>query len=233
MSEPVRKFYKAATVADGGSGVMLDQRRLRTPKGALFAAPTRALAEQIAAEWNAQGDLIRPSAMPLTQLAFAAVDHTPERRGDLYDYVAKFGETDLVTHRAEGPSPLVARQNAHWDPVIAWAGRALGVVLPVVVGVTPARSHDAAIEALRAQAAALDDFQLTGVAQATGLAGSALIAFAVSRGELSAAQAFEAGMLDELYQLETWGEDAEARARVERARAEFVSLETFFEALKA
>lgn len=231
MSDPVRKFYKAATTADDGAGVMLDQRRLRTPKGALFAAPTRALAQHIAAEWNAQAELIRPSTMPLTQLAFAAVDHTPERRGDLTEYVAKFGETDLVSHRADGPSPLVARQNAHWDPLIAWGDRSLGVALPVVIGVTPVRSHDAAIETLRTQAAALDDFQLTGVAHAAGLAGSALIAFGLLRSELDAARAFEAAMLDELYQLETWGEDGEARARVERARAEFVSLDAFFRAL--
>jgi chaperone required for assembly of F1-ATPase len=232
MSQPVRRFYKAARVADDGAGVMLDERRLRTPKGAPFAAPTRALAEAIAAEWNGQGEHILPASMPLTQLAFAAIDHTPARRDDLHGYVAKFGETDLVAHRAAAPAPLVSRQSAHWDPLVAWGERALGVSLPVVIGVSPARTHAAAIGALRAHAAALDDFQLTALAQATGLAGSALIAFALLRGERDAAQAFEAALLDELYQLETWGEDAEGRARVERARADFAALEAFLRALE-
>ena len=227
MSDPVRRFYKTARVADDGAGVMLDERRLRTPKGAPLSAPSRALAEAVAAEWDAQEQHILPASMPLTQLAFAAIDHTPARRDSLTDYVTKFAETDLVAHRAEGPAPLVARQAAHWDPVIAWGARALGATLPVVAGVTPVRTHGAAIDVLRSHAAALDDFHLTALAQATGLAGSALIAFALLRGELSAARAFEAALLDELYQLESWGEDAEARARVERTRAEFASLEAF------
>lgn len=231
MSEPVRRFYKAARAADDGPGVMLDERRLRTPKGAPFAAPTAALADAIAAEWDAQGEHIVPARMPLTQFAFAAIDHTPERRDALVEHVAKYGETDLVSHRADAPATLVARQARHWDPIAAWGARELGVALPVAVGVTPTRPDAAVIDTLRSHAAALDDFRLTGLAQATGLSGSALTAFALARGELDAARAFEAAFLDDLYQLETWGEDAEGRARVERARAEFAALETFFRAL--
>lgn len=231
MSEPVRRFYKVARAADDGAGVMLDERRLRTPKGAPFAAPSRALADAIAAEWEAQREHIVPSSMPLTQLAFAAIDHTPGRRGELADYIAKFGETDLVSHRAASPAPLVARQSAHWDPINAWSERALGVRLPVIVGVTPARTDAAALDTLREHAAALDDFRITALAQTAGLAGSALVAFALVRGELNAARAFEAAFLDDLYQLETWGEDAEGRARVERARAEFATIEAFLNAL--
>jgi len=231
MSEPVRRFYKAARVSDDVAGVMLDERRLRTPKGAPFVAPTRALSEAIAAEWHAQGEHIVPASMPLTQFAFAALDHMPERRAALVEHVAKYGETDLVSHRADAPATLVARQALHWDPIAAWGAGELGVALPVAIGVTPTRPDAAVIDMLRAHAAALDDFRLTGLAQATGLSGSALVAFALARGELDAARAFEAAFLDDLYQLETWGEDAEARARVERARAEFAALEAFFRAL--
>jgi chaperone required for assembly of F1-ATPase len=231
MSEPVRRFYTSARVSEDGAGVMLDERRLRTPKGAPFAAPTRALAEAIAVEWDAQTEHIIPASMPLTQLAFAAIDHTPTRRGDLADYVAKFGETDLVSHRASAPAPLVTRQSALWDPVIAWGEQELGAALPIVEGVAPARVDAAAIDALRAHAAALDDFRLTALAQAAALAGSALIAFALLRGRLGAAAAYDAALLDELYQLETWGEEPEARARLERASAEFAALEAFFRTL--
>lgn len=231
MSDPVRRFYKAATV--DGDGVLLDQRRLKTPRGAPFVAPTRALAEAVAAEWDAQVEHILPRRMPITQFAFAAIDATPGRRDELARYIAKFGETELICHRAGSPAPLVKRQSDIWDPLIAWAAHELGIVLPVVTGVVAAPSNDEAIETLYAHAASSDDFYLTGLSQAAGLASSAIVAFALARGRLDNESAFAAAALDELWGLETWGEDAQARARLEHQRAEFAALGRFFAALDA
>ncbi len=232
MSAPAaRRFYKTATVSEDGAGVRLDERMLKTARGNALALPTRALAEAVAQEWEAQREHIVPAAMPITQLAFAAIDWTPQSRDQLADYVAKHGETDLVCHRADAPAPLIARQSMSWNPLIAWAARDLGVMLPVVTGVTPALVPAEMLETLRAHAAACDDFQLTALAQATGLAGSALIAFALLQGRLDAPSAFTAAALDNLWSLETWGEDAEARAKLDRQRAEFDSLARFIAAL--
>lgn len=226
-ASPARRFYKSARIADDGAGIMLDERRLRTPKGAVFDAPTRALAGTIAAEWDAQGEHIIPANMPLTQLAFAAIDYTPARREDLAAYIAKFGETDLVCHRADTPAALIARQSMLWDPLIAWGLSDLGVVLPVVVGVLAAPVPRESLETLRAHAAASDDFRLTALAQAAGLAGSALIAFAFINGRLDAEQAFAATALDDLWSQEMWGRDEEARARLDRQRVEFENIARF------
>lgn len=229
----VRRFYKAATVAADGAGVMLDERRLRTPKGAVFAAPTSALAETIAAEWDAQGEHIIPTSMPLTQLAFAAVDHTPNRRDELVSYIAKFGETDLICHRAEAPAPLVARQSTLWDPMVVWALHDLGVALPVVVGVLPAPAPAESLETLAAHAAALDDFQLTALAQAAGLSGSAIVAFSLTRGRIDAETAFAIAALDDLWSQEHWGRDEQAQARLDRQRDEFENIARFAALLNA
>lgn len=230
---PARRFYTSARVAEDGAGVMLDARHLRTPGGRVFAAPTRALAEAVAHEWDAQGEHIAPATMPLTQLAFAAIDHTAQRRDEVAAYVARFGETDLLCHRAEAPAELVARQAETWDSLVSWGEQDLGVALPVVSGVIAAEVDAAVLARLRAEANAADDFRLTALGQATGLAGSALIAFALLRGRLTPRQAFEAAALDNLWSLEKWGEDAEARARVERQRAEFEALGRFIKALDA
>jgi chaperone required for assembly of F1-ATPase len=224
---PARRFYASAAVADDGGGVMLDERRLRTPRGGVFAAPTRALAEAIAAEWNAQIDHILPASMPMTQLAFAAIDHTPARRDELADYVAKFGETDLVSHRAEAPAPLMGRQAMLWNPLVAWSAHDLGVILPVVTGVAPSPPDAESLETLRAHAAAADDFQLTALAQAAGAAGSAVIAFALLHGRLTPETAFAAAALDDLWCLENWGDDAEASARLDRQRVELENVARF------
>lgn len=229
-----RRFYKTASIAarDGGYGVALDARTLRTPGGAVFVAPTQALAELCAAEWAAQGEFVVPASMPVSQLAFATLDWTAKNRDQLADYIKGFGETDLCCHRAEAPADLVAAQAAVWDPIVEWAANGLDVALPVVTGIVAARVDPAATRALRAQALALDDFHLTALSQATGLAGSVLIGFALVRGALGPEEAFAAAAFDNLWSLQRWGEDAEARARLDRQHAEFGSIGRYLRALQ-
>src|SRR6185312_604337 len=64
-----KRFYTAATVGEGEGAfaILLDGKPVRTPARRTLAAPTRALAEKIAAEWNAQANVIDPGAMPLTR----------------------------------------------------------------------------------------------------------------------------------------------------------------------
>jgi chaperone required for assembly of F1-ATPase len=230
VSTLARRFYETAT-AKPDHGVALDRRTLRTPGGAAFVAPTAALAEAVAAEWAAQGDHITPSTMPLTQLAFAAIDHTPKRREELIDYVVKFAETDLVCHRADAPADLAALQAERWDRMRDWFAAFVGADLPVVIGVLAADVPEGERAKARAAAAALDDFRLTALAQAAGLAGSAVLGFAVAHGRITPEAAFEAAAVDDLWSQEKWGADAEAQARLDRQRAEFAHLAQFVAAL--
>ena len=229
MSAP-RRFFKHADVSEvaGGYGVTLDARALKTPAGTEFMVPARALAEACAEEWNAQGEHILPASMPLTQLAFAALDGGEGARAERITYILKFAETDLCCHRAEAPAALVARQAAAWGPLVAWGEEALGTALPAVVGVIAAEVD---ADALRSHAEALDDFQLTALAHATALAGSALIGFALLRGRLDAEAVFAAAALDDLWSLEHWGEDEDAREKLEGKHAAFAASARFIAAL--
>lgn len=230
-----RRFYQDAApfVLDAGFGVKLDARVLKSPAGATLRAPTRALAEACAGEWAAQGLYIIPTSMPLTQLCFAAIDWTSKIREQRADYVASFGGTDLCCHRAEAPVELVARQAAAWDPLVAWGVQTLGLRLPVTTGVIAAMVPAETLAALRLQALALDDFRLTALAQGAGLAGSALIGFALLKMAIDAEQAFAAAALDDLWSLERWGEDGEARARLDAQHAEWRAIGRFVAALEA
>ena len=210
---------------------MLDERRLQTPGGNAFAAPNRALGEAIAAEWNAQGEFIAPASMPLTQLGFAAIDVTPGRRDELARTVVKYTQTDLVSHRAHAPPALVARQSASWDPLLDWAHERFNFRLPVVTGVIAAPVSAENLTVMKRESDDLDDFRVTALVQAVTLAGSAVIGFALLEGRLDAEAAFAAAALDDLWGLENWGEDPEARAGLERQRDEFAALARFIAAM--
>ncbi len=122
-----KRFYKEAGIAeaDGGFAVTLDGRAIRTPSGRQVVAPTRGIAEAIAAEWSAQGETIDPLTMPLTRFA-NSVAEVGDRVDAVADDVVKYLGTDLLFYRAGHPEALVAREAAHWDPVLSWAAKDLG-----------------------------------------------------------------------------------------------------------
>jgi chaperone required for assembly of F1-ATPase len=232
-AEPVRRFYAAATAAEeGGSHIVrLDQRTLKTPSRKPLHLPTHALAEAVAAEWDAQGEYIAPSTMPITRFAFAAIDLMASKREEIAADLSKYIETDLVAHRADAPAPLVARQAQIWDPIVAHAEQRFAISIPVVSGIIPADVPAAHRDILGNEIAVLDDFRALALAQAVTLAGSVLIGFAFLEGVLDAEAAFAASALDNLWSLEHWGEDAEARARLDHQWAEWQALQRFVTAL--
>lgn len=221
-SQTLKRFYKSASAfeIENGWSVQLDARPLKTPAKAALALPTQALAEAIAEEWETQGEAVDVPSMHLTRLANVAVDRTPLAREAMADELARYCETDLLCHLAEGPEPLRTRQEAVWAPVRAWAGKSLGIVLLPVEGIVAAPQPPASLAAARDHALGLDDFRLTGLAYGCGLLGSALLALAVSEGEMAAADAFEASRVDETFQSEQWGVDEEAAAATEARRLE-------------
>lgn len=232
-TEPVRRFYATAAAAEeaGAHIVRLDQRTLRTPSRKPLHMPTRALAQAVAAEWDAQGEYITPATMPLTRYAFAAIDLMPTKRADIAADLAKYIETDLVAHRADSPPPLVTRQSEAWDPIVDWAERRFGARVPIVAGIIPASVPAEHRATFAKEIDALDDFRAMALAQAVTLAGSILIGFAFLEGALDAQSAFTAAALDDLWSQENWGQDPEARQRLDTQRAEFEALQRFITAL--
>jgi chaperone required for assembly of F1-ATPase len=228
-----KRFYKNAAVeqTSGGWTVELDGRSIKTPARVALTLPSQRLARALAAEWNAQEDEIDLTAMHLTRLANVAIDRTPEMRFEMADELARYCETDLVCHLAEGPEELVEREEAYWRPVREWAGQELDIILVPVEGVLASPQPDASLDAARNAALDMDDFRLTGTLYACGLYGSALLALAVAEGQLSAMDAFEVSRVDEVWQNEQWGEDEEIKEATEIRRAEVRALEIWMKSL--
>lgn len=211
----MKRVYKRAEPrpAEGGWGVALDGRPLRTPAKRELLVPSEALAQAIAAEWDAQHPDIRPETMPLTRLAATAIDHTAEKRDEIAADVANYAGTDLVCYRADHPPALAARQEAVWQPLIDWAAGRYDAGLVATAGIVPVTQSAASLKAFAAVVAALDNFRLTALQAATAACGSLVIALALHEGRLDTEAAFAASQLDETFQIEAWGEDAEATKR--------------------
>jgi chaperone required for assembly of F1-ATPase len=214
-SDPPRRFYKdveARPLDAGGRVLTLDGRIAKTPGGAALIVPSAEHGALLAEEWRAQGDRIRFADMPATRLAFTAIDRTGQARNAVVEEIVRFASSDLICYFAEAPAALVERQDAAWGPWLAWADQALGVCLNRATGVSHRPQSPDTLNRVRALAAAEDDFQLTGLAFATALYGSAVLALAVRRAALAAEAAFDLSRLDDYFQQERWGEDAEAAA---------------------
>jgi chaperone required for assembly of F1-ATPase len=228
----LKRVYREVSTrpANGGWGVALDGRPMRTPAKRELIVPTEALAAAIAAEWDAQQDEVRPATMPLTRLAATTIDRTAVQRDQVVAETASYAGTDLVCYRAERPPELVARQQAVWGALLDWAMLRYDVPLSITSGVIPKRQSPEALNAFAAVVAAQDDFRLTALHTLTAACSSLVIALAVFEGRLNAEAAFAASQLDETFQIEQWGEDAEAAAR-RRALAEDIAAAARFAAL--
>lgn len=216
-----RRFYKEATVGEAENGffVLLDGRPVNTPAKRRIIAPSRELAEALAAEWAAQGEVIDPSTMPLTKLVNSALDGVAQQMAEVEAELVKYAASDLICYRAGEPESLVAAQRAAWDPLIGFARGKLGARLVLAEGVMfadqPAESLDAMAAAVRAFVGAGQDapLRLAALHVMTTLTGSLVIALAKALKEIGLAEAWAAAHIDEDFQMRSWGEDAEALAR--------------------
>ncbi len=212
----MKRFYKVASAsrrADGLHGVMLDNRPLKTPAKADFCLPNQALAEAIAAEWEAQQPEIRPLEMPLTRLVATATDRTALDRPGVTAEIVRYGDTDLLSYRAEQPPELAARQAATWQPLLDWFRDRYDIQLQVTQGIVAVPQSPELKSRLEQVCAGLDPLRLTILHALTSATGSVVIGLAVLTGRLDAEAAHRASLLDELFQAELWGEDPEATAR--------------------
>ena len=208
-----KRFYERAEAGDSEPfAVLLDGRPVRTPARRPLAAPTRALGEALAAEWNAQGEHIDPATMPLTRLSNSIIDGVVDNPGPVADEIAKFLGSDLLFYRAGTPEGLVRQQAIHWDPVLSWARDVLGARFVLGEGVMFVEQPDGAIAAAGADIPS-DPWRLGAVHTITTLTGSALLALALARGALETESAWAAAHVDEDWNMAQWGRDEIALAR--------------------
>lgn len=230
-----KRFWTDATVrpAEGGWGVWLDARQVRTPAKAPLIVPTEALARAIAGEWQAQAGVIDPLSMPMTRAANAAIDKVTPQFAEVADLIAAYGASDLLCYRAEAPEALAERQSAAWDPILAWAETRFAAPLRRTRGVVPIGQPSESLAALSREVRAQSPFTLTALHEFVGISGSLLLGLAVLHGRLSPDEAWTSSRIDEDWQAELWGADEEAQAAAAKKAVDFKSAHNFLKLLDA
>lgn len=233
----MRRFWDTAAVEpiEGGFAVLLDGKPLRipgrNPGGMPLTITAPALADGIATEWQQAGDAkggeFSLDDVPLTRLAGTAQDRIAPDPTPVAAALAQYAETDLLCYRAEHPVALVVRQARAWQPWLDWAARTYGARLQATAGIIHLPQDPAALEAIRLAMAGQPVLTLAALGVAVPLLGSAVLGLALADGALDAATAHELSSLDELFQVEAWGEDAEAALRRQRVADDIALAERF------
>lgn len=229
----MKRFWKTVAVQPQGGGwiIELDGRPIRTPARSLLLVPTLSLAEAIADEWRAVDEKLDPRAMPLTGLANAAVDRVEPDRQAFAEGLARYAEADLACYRAEGPRGLVERQEREWDRLLLWARRRYDVDFTTTCGLLHVEQPVQTIEQLRHALTAIGAYRLAGLSPLVTIGGSLIAGLAVLEKAMPAEEAWNAVSVDERWQLEQWGSDADAESALEDRRREFFAAARFLDLL--
>lgn len=236
LAKPLAKrFFKDVGVTEGDAGafgVTLDGRAVKTPAKRPLSLPTRAAAEAVAKEWDAQTVEIDPSSMPMTRFTNTALDAVSLALSEVAADIVAYAARDLICYRAEGPDTLVLQQAAAWNPVLRWFAEGLGAEFRTAAGVMPVEQPQDALAKIGTTLTPLGAFHLTALHVMTTLTGSALLAIAHAQGFLSADEAWNAAHVDEDYQIAQWGEDEEASERRKKRAAEFRAASAYYALLR-
>ena len=226
-----KRFWKEATPVEeeGAFTVRLDGRPVKTPAKAALRLPTRALAEAVAADWDAQQDKVDPSIMPVTRSANAAIDKVTVQFDEVAEMIAAYGDSDLLCYRADSPAGLAARQAEAWDPLLDWAAARFGARLVSTTGVMHVAQPAPALAPLAAEVRAQDSFALTALHDLVGLSGSLVIGLAALENWEGPDALWARSRIDETWQEEQWGIDEEAAAQAAHKKAEFLHALRFFQ----
>jgi chaperone required for assembly of F1-ATPase len=227
----MKRFYKKASVEqkDQHFIVLLDGKAIKTPAQSFCHMPTRKMAKAVVKEWNDQGEEVIPNSMPITKLMNTAIDRVENRREELIDELVRYAGSDQICYRAEHPTELVSLQDKIWNPLLQWVNETLAIDLKISRGVIFVEQDKESLKKIKEVLERLDSFALTALHGMITVTGSVSIGYALYCDHLSIEQAWNAGHLDENFQVSQWGNDAEAEERRKNLRLELTNSYDFLQ----
>ncbi|WP_379554437.1 ATP12 family chaperone protein [Qipengyuania sp. DGS5-3] len=220
----MKRFYEevsTAQVADGWQ-VMLDARAIKTQGGAAQIAPTKALADILASEWETQGEELDPKLFRARDMIDYALDVIAADPATTAQRIVPYADTDTLCYRAEPEEPLFARQQEVWEPLLSAFEAREGVAMQRISGIMHRPQSAEAMAALGRKLAALDAFTLAALETTTALSASLCIGLSALENGADSDALWRAANLEEDWQAELWGLDEEAEARSAKRRDDFL-----------
>ncbi|MDA0708286.1 MAG: ATPase [Proteobacteria bacterium] len=211
----MKRFYKDVTIKSHEDDfvILLDGKFVKTPEKNLLTIPTEKMAKIIQDEWQAQEDKIKPHLMPITKLANTAIDRVDKRKSEIIKMLVEYAVSDQVCYRADNPPDLIQQQNDIWDPLIKWLYETHRINLKITTGIKFIDQENIALDKFRSVFESMESFPLTAYYNMATILGSVTIGLNLYQGQISIEQAWNAGQLDENYQISIWGVDEEAEIR--------------------
>ena len=171
--------------------------------------------------------------MPVTRLVNTAIDGIAPDTQPVFEDILRFSSSDALCYRADSPENLVARQKDQWDPLIDWSANRLGARFILIEGIMPQAQPREASAAFAVTLRKYDQpITLAALHTITSLTGSAILALAFAEGEVTAEEAWRLAHLDEDWNTELWGADAEAENRRNKRFEEMQAAAAVFLALQ-
>lgn len=225
----MKRFWKQASIVEAEDGwrVLLDGRAIKTVGGRAQVVPTQALATALAEEWAAQGEEIDPALFVYRDMADFALDVVGADRAGQIAALLRYAETDTLCYRGDPGEALTERQDAVWEPLLTAAERRYDIHFERVAGVLHKPQPEATLRRLRAVLEAQDDFTIAALKQLASLAASLTLALVALDPGADTTALWDAANLEEDWQAELWGKDAEAMDRRARRAAAFAAAARF------
>jgi chaperone required for assembly of F1-ATPase len=217
----MKRFYTLVSTrkTDDGYVLQLDGKTVKTPSGQEIAAPTQALADAIVLEWAAQEEKVKPDTMPLTQILTTAIDKIRDREA-ITESVMRYLDTDMVCYWAKEPEEIAKRQKEVWGRWIKWFEEHYEVPLYTTKKIDAIKQDPEAHKRAWNYIESLDAYYFTVLHIMTSLSGSLVMALALSEGDITVDELFQASYLEELYRGELYNEELHGAAPNEEAERE-------------
>ena len=232
----MKRFYNDVAVAASADGwqVELDGRGVRSQAKRLpQAVPSEALARLLAKEWEEQGETIAPERFVMRDLADYAIDVVASDREGAIARLLPYAETDTLCYRAEPDEPLYRRQVAVWNPLLDRLQERHGIALKPQSGIVHKPQDAAMMAKAGTRLSSLGAFELAAAETMAPLAASLTIALLALEPDADIDKLWNAAELEEAWQREQWGADAEAERRSELRREAFVAAARFAAAARS
>lgn len=225
----MKRFYKDVIVRPDGGGwqVLLDERAIKTAGGAAQVVFGRALADALAQEWAAQGTEIDPAAFIFRDLADYAIDVIAADRTAAIGKLIAYAETDTLCYRADPDQPLYKRQFDIWEPLLGALEMRHAIQLTRISGIIHRAQPAESLDKLRAVLDEFDDASLAALTTLASLAASLTIGLAAMEEGADPVSLWAAANLEEDWQAEQWGTDAEAQQLRTARLARFTAAQRF------